>query len=147
MPRLVGTAVYQASVFLDTILASLAIAGPGAVAALSFATRLVQLPLALFATASAQASLPTLAERAAVNDLETFRRTILSVMRLVLCESVPAAVGLIVLAGPISYLLASDGFDRALDEILRESIPDAAEGRKRALAQVDEVMAVLRQRK
>ena len=54
---------------------------------------------------------------------------------------------IIVLAGPISYLLASDGFDRALAEILRESIPEAAEGRKRALAQVDEVMAVLRQRK
>jgi transcriptional regulator with XRE-family HTH domain len=54
---------------------------------------------------------------------------------------------IIVLAGPISYLLASDGFDRALAEILRENIPDAAEGRKRALTQVDEVMAVLRQRK
>jgi transcriptional regulator with XRE-family HTH domain len=54
---------------------------------------------------------------------------------------------IIVLAGPISYLLASDAFDRSLAEILRESIPDAAEGRKRALAQVDEVMAVLRQRK
>ncbi len=54
---------------------------------------------------------------------------------------------IIVLAGPISYLLASDAFDRSLNEILRESIPDAAEGRKRALAQVDEVMAVLRQRK
>jgi len=54
---------------------------------------------------------------------------------------------IIVLAGPISYLLASDGFDRTLAEVLRESIPDAAEGRKRALAEVDEVMAVLRQRK
>jgi transcriptional regulator with XRE-family HTH domain len=54
---------------------------------------------------------------------------------------------IIVLAGPISYLLASDRFDGSLAEILRESIPDAAEGRKRALAQVDEVMAVLRQRK
>jgi transcriptional regulator with XRE-family HTH domain len=54
---------------------------------------------------------------------------------------------IIVLAGPISYLLASDGFDGALAEVLRESIPDAADGRKRALAQVDEVMAVLRQRK
>jgi transcriptional regulator with XRE-family HTH domain len=54
---------------------------------------------------------------------------------------------IIVLAGPISFLLASDGFEGALAEVLRESIPDAAEGRKRALAQVDEVMAVLRQRK
>ena len=54
---------------------------------------------------------------------------------------------IIVLAGPISYLLASDAFDRTLEEILRESIPDTLEGRKRALDQVDEVMAVLRQRK
>ena len=54
---------------------------------------------------------------------------------------------IIVLAGPISYLLASDGFDRSLADILRESIPDTAAHRKRALAEVDEVMAVLRQRK
>jgi len=54
---------------------------------------------------------------------------------------------IIVLAGPISYLLASDGFDGVLSEVLRESIPAAADGRKRALAQVDEVMTVLRQRR
>jgi transcriptional regulator with XRE-family HTH domain len=54
---------------------------------------------------------------------------------------------IIVLAGPISFLLASDGFDHALADVLRESIPDSTEGRKRALTQVDEVMAVLRQRK
>jgi transcriptional regulator with XRE-family HTH domain len=54
---------------------------------------------------------------------------------------------IIVLAGPISYLLASDGFDRALADILRESIPDTAAHRKRALAEVGEVMAVLRQRR
>jgi len=54
---------------------------------------------------------------------------------------------IIVLAGPISYLLASDGFDGALAEVLRESVPDTAEDRKRALAQVDDLMAVLRQRK
>ena len=54
---------------------------------------------------------------------------------------------IIVLAGPISYLLASDAFDRTLDEVLRENVPDKVDGRKRALAQVDEVMDVLRQRK
>src|SRR5262245_52987065 len=50
---------------------------------------------------------------------------------------------IIVLAGPISYLLASDAFDRTLGEMLRENIPEAAEDRKRALAQVDEIMGVL----
>jgi transcriptional regulator with XRE-family HTH domain len=54
---------------------------------------------------------------------------------------------IIVLAGPISYLLASDAFDQALADVLRENIPEGAEGHARALAEVDEVMAVLRQRK
>jgi transcriptional regulator with XRE-family HTH domain len=54
---------------------------------------------------------------------------------------------IIVLAGPISYLLASDAFDHTLEEMLRESVPEGYEGRTRALAQVDELMAVLHQRK
>jgi len=53
----------------------------------------------------------------------------------------------IVLAGPISYVLASDAFDRALGDVLRESVPDGVGNRERALAQIDELMAVLRQRK
>jgi transcriptional regulator with XRE-family HTH domain len=54
---------------------------------------------------------------------------------------------IIVLAGPISYLLASEGFDRSLAEVLRESVPEDAASRKRALDQIDELMKVLRQRK
>lgn len=54
---------------------------------------------------------------------------------------------IIVLAGPISYLLSSDSFDRVLGEILRESLPDEAGGHDRAAQQIDELMAVLRRRK
>ena len=54
---------------------------------------------------------------------------------------------IIVLAGPISYVLASDGFHGALGDILRESVPDGIAKRDRALAQIDELMAVLRSRK
>lgn len=54
---------------------------------------------------------------------------------------------IIVLAGPISYLLASDAFDEALPEVLRESIPEHSEDRKRALADIDEIMTILHQRK
>jgi transcriptional regulator with XRE-family HTH domain len=54
---------------------------------------------------------------------------------------------IIVLAGPISYLLASDDFDAALGDVLRESIPDTLPSRQRALETVEEIMAVLRQRK
>jgi transcriptional regulator with XRE-family HTH domain len=54
---------------------------------------------------------------------------------------------IIVLAGPISYLLASEAFDATLEEVLRESIPERLPTRKRALEQIDEIMTVLRQRK
>jgi transcriptional regulator with XRE-family HTH domain len=53
---------------------------------------------------------------------------------------------IIVLAGPISYVLASDAFDAALGDVLRESVPENDKS-VRALAQIDELMAVLRQRK
>src|SRR3979409_865456 len=42
---------------------------------------------------------------------------------------------IIVLAGPISYLLASDAFDRTLEELLRENDPDKVEGRTAALGE------------
>jgi transcriptional regulator with XRE-family HTH domain len=54
---------------------------------------------------------------------------------------------IIVLAGPISYVLSSDAFDRALPDVLRESVPDGVANRERAAAQIDELMAVLMQRK
>ncbi len=58
-----------------------------------------------------------------------------------------SAEHIVVLAGPISYLLASDAFDEMLAEVLRENIPDKLADRQRALSQVDEIMAVLGERK
>jgi transcriptional regulator with XRE-family HTH domain len=54
---------------------------------------------------------------------------------------------IIVLAGPISYVLASDAFDATLGEMLRESVPDSIGSRARSLAQIEELMVVLHQRK
>ena len=54
---------------------------------------------------------------------------------------------IIVLAGPLSYLLASDAFNAVLGELLKESIPENVDDRARADAEVDEIMAVLTQRK
>ena len=54
---------------------------------------------------------------------------------------------IIVLAGPISYLLASDAFHDRLARVLSESIPDKVENRKRALADVERIMAILGSRK
>lgn len=54
---------------------------------------------------------------------------------------------IVVLAGPISYLLASDGFDDTLAEILRENVPDNLPDRAAALQQASDIMDVLAARK
>jgi transcriptional regulator with XRE-family HTH domain len=54
---------------------------------------------------------------------------------------------IIVLAGPISYLLASDQFDATLAQVLTESIPADLPARDRAISEVGEIMAILQARK
>lgn len=54
---------------------------------------------------------------------------------------------IIVLAGPISYLLASDRFDATLERVLEESTPENLEDRARALEEIKEIMTILRQRR
>ncbi len=54
---------------------------------------------------------------------------------------------IIVLAGPVSYVVASDSFDDTLAEVLAESIPEDFPDRARALDHVTELMDILRQRK
>ena len=43
---------------------------------------------------------------------------------------------IIVLAGPISYLLASDDFHESLERLLKESVPETADHRDQTLIQV-----------
>ncbi len=54
---------------------------------------------------------------------------------------------IVVLAGPISYLLASDVFDERLAAVLSESIPENLEDRDRALKEIREIMTILKARK
>ena len=54
---------------------------------------------------------------------------------------------IVVLAGPISYVLASESFDSVLADVLRESVPENVPDRDRALKDVGEIMSILRKRK
>jgi len=54
---------------------------------------------------------------------------------------------LVVLAGPISFLLASDQFEATLEHVLSESISEHVPDRKRSLADVQQIMAILHERK
>ena len=54
---------------------------------------------------------------------------------------------IIVLFGPMSYLLTSDQYDDVLETVLSEAVPDELEDRERALTEVADIMSILRQRK
>jgi len=101
LPRAIGTAVYQMSVFIDTILASLSwVVGAGGVAALYFSTRLVQLPLAIFGISLATAALPKMTKEVAEKNIGALKETVSFSLRTVFAIMVPASAGLMVLAEP-----------------------------------------------
>ena len=54
---------------------------------------------------------------------------------------------IIVLAGPVSFLLASDAFGETLEEVLAESIPVGAAGHEQAQSIVRDLIPILRKRK
>jgi putative peptidoglycan lipid II flippase len=106
IPRMIGTGVYQTSVLVDTIFASFrSLVGPGGIAALYFANRFLQLPMALFGISMAQAALPTLSRQAAENDLPAVRTTCALALRSSLFVAIPSSIGLIFLGHPIIRML------------------------------------------
>jgi len=54
---------------------------------------------------------------------------------------------IIVLSGPISFLLASDNFETALEEVLTENVTKNVANRQRALGDIPKIMQILRERK
>jgi len=52
-----------------------------------------------------------------------------------------------ILSGPISYFLATQEFERILEQSLNESVPDDAPNRTRALADIRQIIDIMRQRK
>ena len=54
---------------------------------------------------------------------------------------------LMVLSGPISFLLASDNFEATLEEVLTENVTKNVVNRERALNDIPKIMEILRERK
>jgi len=114
LPRILGSCVYQINIFVNTMLASLAhIVGEGGVAALYYANRIFQFPLAIFGIAIAQAALPTMSRQALESGLGKLKETLSFSLRAVNFIMLPASLGLIVLARPITSTLFERGvFDQ-----------------------------------
>jgi putative peptidoglycan lipid II flippase len=103
IPGIVGLGAVQVNVVVNTYLAS----GepPGSVSWLSYAFRLMYLPIGLFGVSIALASLPDISRQAVMDDLAAIRQTVSRGLRMMLVLNVPATIGLIALAEPIVSLL------------------------------------------
>jgi putative peptidoglycan lipid II flippase len=106
-PGVVGLAAVQINLFVNSILATGE--GTSAVSALSYAFRLMYMPIGIFGVSIATAVVPTLSRHAARNDTAGMRDTVSSGLRMMLMLNVPATVGLIVLATPIVALIFEHG--------------------------------------
>jgi len=112
-PVAAGMVVTIAGIVIDRNLASHL--EPGSITVMGYATRLIQFPLGLVATAVGYAVLPTLARYASEEregrpgSSQGYRSTLLLGVRLVLLLMLPAMVGLIVLREPLIRLLFERG--------------------------------------
>jgi putative peptidoglycan lipid II flippase len=111
-PTLVGAAMYQINVMVNTALASVLPAG--SVSYLWYADRVFEFPVGLFAAALGTAALPSFATQAARGAYGELRDSVGFSIRLTNFVAVPAMVGILSLATPIVTVLFQRGaFSRA----------------------------------
>ncbi len=107
LPTVVGLAVAEVNSMVDIFLASFL--SQGSVSYLYYGNRLVQFPLGVFGAALGTAILPTLSQAAAERDLPRLKETFSFGLRLMLFITIPAMVGLVILAKPIIMVLFERG--------------------------------------
>ena len=113
IPATIGLSATQINIFINTNFASSC--AEGSVSWLNYAFRLVQLPIGLFGVAISIAALPVLARQASTNNLDQMRTTFVSSLTMVFCLTVPATIGLIILAEPIIRVIFERGAFTAAD--------------------------------
>jgi putative peptidoglycan lipid II flippase len=112
-PRVIGLAAVQLN-FVVTIYFATKL-GSAWVGALSYAWILATLPLGLFGMALSTAAFPRLADQAADGDLATVRDTVSRVLRVIMFLTIPAALGLAILAESVTALVFQRGEFTAFD--------------------------------
>lgn len=110
--RLMGPTVLGSSVYLINIVVQRFIGlslNDAAVSILNYATRLMELPIGVFAVAVSTVVFPLISRYGAQGDLQNLGAAYRKGMRLILVINIPAAVGLAVLAEPIIRLIYQRG--------------------------------------
>ncbi len=107
LPALFGVSVAQINLLMDTLFASFL--PVGSVSWLYFSDRLMNFPLGVFGVGIATVILPHLSRKAADKDDHAYSASLDWGIRLILLISIPAAIGLLILAGPLIATLFKNG--------------------------------------
>lgn len=99
VPVLIGSSVAQISLLINSNLSTHF--GDGAVSWLYYANRLMEFPLGIFTIAVGTAILPALAAQHALADTQKFSATLDWALRTILIIGLPAAFGMVLVAGPL----------------------------------------------
>jgi putative peptidoglycan lipid II flippase len=113
LPAVIAASAVQVNVMVNSIFASFL--PDGAVSWLSYAFRLMQLPLGVFGVAIATVTLPAVSKIAAGGDMGHFRETLAKAMRLALFLTLPATIGLVLMSDRIIGLIYERGKFSAID--------------------------------
>jgi putative peptidoglycan lipid II flippase len=103
IPTLIGSSVAQVNLLLDVVIATFLVSG--SVSWLYYSDRLLEFPLGVFGVALSTVILPNLSRKFARQDPHAFSATLDWALRLALVITLPAALGLTVLATPILITL------------------------------------------
>lgn len=123
--RLMGPTVFGSAIYLINSATSKLIGlslNESAVALLTLATRLMELPIGVFAVAVSTVIFPLIAQRAAAGEADDLASVYRKGVRLILVINIPAALGLLVLATPIVRLLFEQGNFRAADTAMLQPV-------------------------
>ncbi len=113
LPAIFGSSVAQINLLLDTLIASFLLTG--SITWLYYSDRLLEFPLGVLGIAVATVILPTLSQQHAKASSDEFNRTLNWAIRLVSLISIPACVGLFILATPVLATLFEYGKFTAID--------------------------------
>jgi len=116
VPAIVGLSATQINIFVNTNFASQC--AEGSVAWLNYAFRLIMFPIGLFGVALAIATLPVAAKQAAQKELSKLGDTVVSSLTLAFALTLPAAVGLWILAEPIIKVIFEHGRFSGFDTLM-----------------------------
>jgi putative peptidoglycan lipid II flippase len=114
-PAVIGLSATQLNILVNNILASEL--EQGSPSWINYAFRLMQLPIGVFGVAVATVNLASVSRSAAAGDMDEFRDTLSSSLRLVAFLTIPSTIGLVALREPIIGLLYEHGRFTAYDTL------------------------------